>query len=182
MEEMWVDIEGYKGLYQVSNTGKVRRIKWHGFSKIGYNELKPSRVGKALYQRVNLSKNDVSKSMYVHRLVAQAFLPNPENLPEVNHKDENPANNHVSNLEWCTCKQNCNYGKRGERIAEKLRNDLTRKKPVLQYSIDGVLIARYASAKEASVAVNGDKSSICTCANGKVKTAVGYKWKWENKE
>lgn len=117
MEE-WKDIKWYEGLYQVSNLGRVKSLPKDVFVSnptfTGYRHtkekiLKPSKNG-AGYQVVILCNNNKKYQVYVHRLVAQAFIPNPNNLPEVNHKDENPLNNIVDNLEWCTHKYNGNYG------------------------------------------------------------------------
>ena len=126
-EEIWKDIEGYEGSYQVSNLGRVRSLDRiiHYLSCYG----KPSQrlaEGKLIrpgishdnYMSVALTFNGVSKSFSVHRLVASAFIPNPNNLPQVNHKDENPANNRADNLEWCTAKYNSNYGTRLQKLSE----------------------------------------------------------------
>lgn len=101
--EQWKQIHGYEGLYWISNVGKVK----NRFGKV----LKPGRgsSGKG-YLQVTLCKHGVVKSALLHRLVASAFIGNPEGYPQVNHKDENMLNNHVSNLEWCTAKYNINYG------------------------------------------------------------------------
>ncbi len=106
MKEIWKDIEGYEGLYQVSNLGDVRSLKYAGGNKVKI--LKQGNVNG--YKRVSLHKNNKQKNYFVHRLVAMTFIPNPNNLPLVNHKDENKTNNSVDNLEWCTQKYNINYG------------------------------------------------------------------------
>ena len=105
--EVFKDIEGYEGLYQVSNYGNVLSVKRNKF-------LKPAEQCCGYYQ-IALSKKCIVKSFLVHRLVAQAFLENPDNLPVVNHLDENRKNNNVSNLEWCTVEHNINYGTRTKR-------------------------------------------------------------------
>ena len=107
--EIWKDIEGYEGLYQVSNKGRVKSFH-SGEGKIIKLGTHPQG-----YKLVVLSKRGQTKTCRVHRLVAQAFIPNPENLPVVNHKDENPSNNNVENLEWCTQKHNVNHGTCQER-------------------------------------------------------------------
>ena len=115
-EEVWVDIIDFPG-YQVSNTGKVRNIK--DFRLLG------QQLNKAGYYIVNLRKDLESYTCLVHRLVAIAFLPNPDNLPIVNHKDENTINPNVENLEWCTAEYNVNYGTAIERAKEtKAKNKL----------------------------------------------------------
>ena len=117
MEEIWKDIEGYEGLYEVSSYGRVRSLGQfvnHNYGGYAYRKgrlLKPG-LGSRGYLSVTLSKNGIQKQYTVHRLVAQAFIENPDNLPQVNHKDEDRTNNNVTNLEWCDAKYNVNYGNR----------------------------------------------------------------------
>lgn len=108
--EIWKDIVGYEGLYQVSNEGNVRTTKRQG-TKGGLLKIGISNK----YCFVRLCKNGKKKPFWIHRLVAQAFIPNPNELPIINHKDQNPSNNMVDNLEWCTTKYNMNYGSIRER-------------------------------------------------------------------
>ena len=141
MKESWKDIKDFEGLYQVSNRGKVKRIKsiivdisqgGVRTREIPERLLKQSFAGCG-YCSVMLSKNGKVRRFNVHRLVAEAFIPNPSNLPEINHKDENKTNNCVDNLEWCTSKYNANYGNRNSLISKlkrerdkknKLNNDM----------------------------------------------------------
>lgn len=163
---MWKYIDGYEGLYQISDTGEVMNVRT---GKI----LKATPAG-AGYLFVNLSKNGDRKNYYIHRLVASAFIPNPLNLPEVNHKDEDKTNNNVENLEFCDHKYNINYGTRNERDARK------QSKPVLQYTIDGTFIREWESITEAQR--NGFHSgTIINCCRGKkrYKTHKGYVWKYK---
>ena len=109
-KEIWKDIENYDGIYQISNFGRVKSLSRQ--TKSGkYKEIikKPSLAGRGYY-RLALCKNGKPKYYYIHRLVAKAFIPNPNNLPLVNHKDENKLNNNVNNLEWCDSEYNMNYG------------------------------------------------------------------------
>lgn len=106
-KQIWKDIEGYEGLYQVSNTGKVRSLNYKGTGK---KKIWKYAITVNTYKQIALCKNGEIKYYYIHRLVAQAFIPNPNNYPVVNHKDENKSNNVVWNLEWCTQEYNCNYG------------------------------------------------------------------------
>ena len=127
MEE-WKDIKGYKGLYQVSNEGRVKSLDHTIVCDNGKGVATKRQKGKIRkftelakgYKRVTLSKDGIEKQYSVHRLVAEAFIDNPENLPCVNHKDENPRNNIWTNLEWCTHKYNINYGTCQQRKKEKL--------------------------------------------------------------
>ena len=128
MVEIWKDIPGYEGIYAVSNFGKVKSLQRtrkgsYGSIRIVYEKILNHKIDKDGYHIVTLSKEGKTKCIGVHRLVAQAFLPNIYNLPMVNHKDENPSNNFVDNLEWCTAKYNNNYGTAIERRLEtKLKN------------------------------------------------------------
>ena len=108
----------------------------------------------------------------IHRLVALTFLPNPNRLPQVNHKDENKENNSVENLEWCDAKYNSNYGTRNARVAEK------HSKPVSQYSLDGDWIATYKSMLEAERITGIQSSSISKCCKGELKKTGGYHWQY----
>lgn len=117
--EIWKDINGFEGLYQVSNYGNVRSM-YQSVQRI----LKLEKMRKG-YLRTSLHHGEKRARILVHRLVAQTFIPNPQNLPCINHKDENKANNRVDNLEWCTNEYNCNYGTRN------LRTGLSRRKPII---------------------------------------------------
>ena len=110
--EIWKDIKGYEGLYQVSNLGRVKNKR--------RNRLLKLRLERNGYLRVSLYKNSKVSCKFVHRLVAQNFIPNPNNLEYVNHKDEDKSNNDASNLEWCTRRYNNSYGTRGKRISKTL--------------------------------------------------------------
>ena len=111
-QEIWKDIKEYEGLYQISNFGRVKSL--HGKEKFLKLHLKPDG-----YMQVVLCKNYKTTSRLVHRFVAEAFVPNPNNLVQVNHKDENKTNNYVENLEWCTPSYNVNYGTRNKQCMNK---------------------------------------------------------------
>lgn len=184
MDEIWKPVKGFEGLYEVSNLGRVRSLDRKvrnrgGFALKKGKILSDAAVSGHGYRKVGLWKDNMGTNALVHRLVAEAFIPNPDNLPEVNHKDENPRNNCVENLEWCDGYYNMTYGTLQQRKADKLRGRPIGSQPILQYSKDGELIARYDSALKAAEAINGDNSAICKCANGKVKTSYGFVWKWE---
>ena len=177
MSETWKDVAGYEGLYQVSDRGNVRSRRRHG-SRGGI--LKPGTNGKG-YLWVMLSLNGKTNVLYVHRLVAEAFIPNPSNFPVINHKDENPANNSVDNLEWCTQKYNCNYGTFGSKIAAKLKGRFNGSlaKAVLQYDKSGNLVREWPSAREVQRQTGFAQSHISECCRGKYKSAHGYIWKFK---
>lgn len=118
MEEIWKDIKGYEGKYQVSNYGSVKTLNYR---RTGTARLLIPKNDKG-YLAVGLYKNGKRKMFLIHRLVAEAFIPNPENLPQVNHIDEDKTNNYVENLEWCTQSYNNNYGTRLKRVSESLKN------------------------------------------------------------
>ena len=166
MDEIWRDIEGYEGLYKISNKGRVKSL-YKGSERI----LKLWDNGRG-YLRVYLTKENTSKYIRVHRLVARAFIPNPHNLPEVNHKDENKKNNYVENLEWCDRRYNVNYGSRNERVSKK----------ILQYSKSGEFIREWQGAREVERVLGIDNSHINACCRGKQKSAYGFIWKYKEKD
>ena len=129
-KEIWKDIKGFEGLYQVSNMGEVKSLDRKVIQYNGYNYSERIYKGKMLksaisrngYKRVVLQNVNAKKNCCVHRLVAEAFIPNPNNLLIINHKDENKLNNQVENLEWCTQSYNINYGNRNKKVINKLKN------------------------------------------------------------
>lgn len=148
MDEIFVPIKGYEGLYEVSNLGRVKSFKMYKDGKL--LKLTIMKIG---YLRVTLCKNDVQKPFYVHRLVALHFVenPNPKEFNVINHKDENKLNNVYTNLEWCTQTYNQHYGTARQKQAEKLRGVLNTKKskPVEAYNDDGKIIYTFPSLMEA---------------------------------
>ena len=173
MIEVWKDIKNYEGLFQVSNFGQILSLNYHRTGKPKL--LKPVKHPQG-YLLVHLSKNGKSKMFKIHRLVAQTFLPNPDNLPQVNHKDENKANNRVDNLEWCDGKYNHNYGTRNERVSKTMTNGKTSKK-VLQFSLTGEFIREWESTQECGR--NGfNQGNISSCCLGERKSADGFKWQY----
>ena len=166
-KEIWRDIEGYEGLYKVSNLGRVKSIKFRT-ERI----LKPANNGCG-YLYVKLCKNGEQNICLIHRLVAQVFISNPQNLPEINHKDEDKTNNKVENLEWCTTKYNHNYGTINQRIADK------HSKTVLQYTKDGNFLQEWKSGYDIERNLGYCHGKISACCPGKQKTSYGFVWKYK---
>lgn len=161
------EIKNFEELYQVNELGQIWSIKNKKYLK--------QTLCKNGYLYVGLHKNKIRKNILVHRIVAEAFIPNPNNLPEVNHKDENPQNNSVNNLEWCDSRYNKNYGTSIQRRKEKLS------KKVYQYTLDGELVREWISATEAGR--NGfSQSNINNCCLGKAKTYKGFRWSYKKLE
>ena len=171
----------YEGLYKISNWGKILSLNYKNTGKAKLMNPSTNTDG---YFFVILSKNKETKTCLVHRLVAEAFLPNPEGKPEVNHIDEDKTNNFVflnedgsvdkekSNLEWKNHRDNCNHGTRNERSAK------ARSKKVLQFSLDGDLIREWPSVAECGR--NGfNKGVVAACCRGKRKSHKGFIWKYK---
>ena len=135
------------------------------------------------YLRIGLWKNNKQPKYYVHCLVAQAFLPNTDNLPEINHKNECKWDNAVWNLEWCTRDYNCKYGTSGERISQNKKGKFNTpiSKPVLQFTLDGQFIAEYPSVKEAQrqTGINNSNISQCCRGNKNYTQCGGFKWNYK---
>ncbi|BBD20125.1 HNH endonuclease [Lactobacillus phage T25] len=170
--EIWKDIEGYEGLYQISNMGRVRSLD--------RKDAREHRIkGKILaitsatngYRKIGLMKDGNIKNHSVHRLVAKAFLDNPSNLPQVNHKDEDKTNNVVSNLEWCTQSYNNGYGTRNGRAAK------ANEKPIYVVTSSG---NRYffRSIEKAAELLGLSRGNVSTCLNGKRKHHHGFSFEW----
>ena len=148
------DIAGYEGLYAVTSCGKVWSYKYKKFLKPGVN-----RYG---YLYVILCKDGQNKLYKIHRLVAEAYIPNPNNLPQVDHIDNDKTHNYVNNLQWITNRDN----------VRKSNN-----KPVFQYDLDGNFIREWECANDVGKEV---QSNIVNCLKGRYKTAYGYKWFYKN--
>ena len=201
--EIWKDIPDYEGLYQVSNFGRVKSLYF------GKERILKLSINKYKYLTVILHKNKKQKSFTVHRLVCLAFTPNPNNLPCINHKDENKQNNCVDNLEWCTNKYNSNYGNCRKKISDKMKGKYKRennplygkhlseetkqkmsnqrkgkpqykhRKPILQYTLSGEFVKEWDSAKSASKGLNINGTHICSCCKGKRNKCGGFTWKYK---
>lgn len=173
--EQWKDIKGYEGLYQVSSLGRVKRILFKNkmVEKKEDKVLKPFQSKKG-YLQVTLCKNNKTKLFNIHRLVAEAFIDNPDNLPQVNHRDENKENNKINNLEFCTSKYNHNYGTGIKRQSEQL------KKKVNQYDLNGNFIKCWDGMVDAQNELGINRNNINSCCLNTRKTAGGFIWKYHN--
>lgn len=175
-KEIWKNIEGYEGLYQVSNLGRVKRLKkifkkYNGYGIFNhYLDEKILKPTKEQYYRVSLIKNNKRQTFLVHRLVAQAFIPNPNNYPCVNHKDENKLNNNVNNLEWCDVKYNMNYGT----IHKKFKMNNHNSKKVICLETKEI----FQSGKQCAESIGCHRSNVGNCCNNKQATIKGNHYMW----
>lgn len=180
MKEVWLPIKDYEENYEVSNLGKIRsktrKTKFGRSYKIHKSQIIKTQPDKDGYLKVNLSKNGKKKRMFVHRLVAETFIKNHENLPVVNHINGIKDDNRADNLEWCTRSENDLHAfKMGLR---KPTNGGMNKR-VLQIDVkSNKPIKIFNSIKEASIALGCTVSNLSSCLNGKTKTAKGYKWRF----
>lgn len=190
--EEWRDIENYEGMYQISNFGRVKSLPR---SRVRGRILKLGR-GTNGYAIVHLCKKCVQETLSVHRLVAKAFIPNPDNLPEVNHLDECKTNNAVSNLRWVTREENENYGTKRERgarshdytkssVKSAANHDyaaigMKRRKPVLQFDLEGNLIRCWSGICEIKDTLGFCSSAISSACNrvGDYKRGISYGYRW----
>lgn len=169
MREKWLPVVGYEGRYEVSNFGRVRRVKI----------IVPSKKKHGYMQVSLVDGKGTRKSLRLHRLVAEAFLPNPDGKPQVNHKDEDPENNRADNLEWATAAENTNYGSRTARATAKNGS----KTPVIQIDPKTLkAVAEYPGQSAAARATGISLASINACLRGKQRRAGGYLWEYKYKK
>ena len=174
------DIQGYEGLYTITEDGEV--LSLYGKGRILKQTKSTARNG-VYYMKVELYKDLKYKGFRVHRLVAEAFIPNPENKPQVNHKDGNTLNNHISNLEWNTNSENNLHayrelGRKAVGLGEFGKDNKTYKK-IGMYSLDGELLRTFYGTQEAARETGCHQSAISQVANGKRNYTGGFKWKYE---
>nr|DAQ29436.1 MAG TPA: homing endonuclease [Caudoviricetes sp.] len=177
MNEIWKDIEGYEGLYQVSNLGRVK--SFDSIDKLG--RIRKGRVLKGIkdvkgYLLVNLYKNSIVYTKRLHRLVAETFIPNLENKPQVNHIDENKANNIVSNLEWMTAKENINHGTRNERMSR------TQSIPIIATNIKTGESQEFYGTAECARQLALHHGNITSVLKGNRNHTDGYTFKYKGVE
>lgn len=164
IEEVWKDINNYEGHYKVSNLGRIKSIKRN-------KEKIMSIQTTGSYNHIILRKNNKSKNFSIQKLVAQAFVPNPNNYKEINHKDENTRNNYANNLEWCNHSYNINYGNRTKKVKDKLSTMIN------QYDLNGNYVKTWNCMNDAIRFYNNNRH-ICDVCKGKRYTASGYKWSY----
>lgn len=195
--ERWRDVNGFEGLYQVSNKGRVKSVE----RLINYSDdriyqyqsvIKKTSFNKG-YVYVNLSKNSVSKSYKIHRLVAEAFIPNPDNKPQVEHIDTHRDNNYVWNLRWVTPKENQNNVLTIKHLSESQKGEKNKlygkygkehhsSKPVLQYDLDGNFIREWECAMQIERELGINHSNVAACCRGRMKSCNKnrFKYKYDN--
>lgn len=181
--EEWKDVVGYERRYAVSTFGRIASYSspYLCGNRKCYRKpqlLKPRETNSSTtYLSVVLSDGEKHrKAFLVHRLVAEAFIPNHDSLPFINHKDENPKNNRIDNLEWCTQKYNCNYGTHNARMAKTISDIAYQRKKVVMLTLDGVLVNTFASIKLAAKSVGVYSSAISSCCRGINPTCRKHKW------
>ena len=179
MKEIWKEVKDYEDYYEISNYGRLRSkdrliMGRYDLRFAKGKVIKPTKCTNG-YMEYQLHKDGRVKSFLAHRLVAKHFIENPYNLPEVNHLDENIENNNIDNLQWCTSKENANYGSRNKKCRECNRKYF---KAVVQKDLQGNFIKKYESMGQASKEINGDISAIIRVCKGKQKTCYGYKWEY----
>ena len=168
MQEIWKDIKGYEGKYQISNLGRVKSLQRNGRPE---RILRLNLIKGYAYTTLSNGSRGNKKKLKVHRLVAEAFIPNPHNKPEVNHIDGNKLNNNVDNLEWVTHQENCKHA-----VKLGLRK-IQGAKTIEQYSKDGKLIATYSSINEASQILNINRVMISNVIRGVKKSTHNFIFK-----
>lgn len=178
-KEIWRTINGFEGLYEVSSLGRVRSLDRY----VKHPDFKEWRKGKVLkqstsnrgYKKVTLTKNGQKYYFSVHRLVAQSFVPNPHNFPQVNHKNEEKDDNRVENLEWCTQAYNNSFGTRLKRVS-KANSQAHPTRSVFQYNDCGVLIHRWKSLHEMERQTGYSRANISRNYKGGRRRAYGFLW------
>lgn len=188
--EIWKPVVGWEDRYMVSSLGRVKSLdryvphKNNGYFQFIKGKIRKTKFNNGGYEMISLFKDGKEKTCLVHRLVAEAFLPNHNNLPEVNHKDEDVKNNMVwvnedgsidydkSNLEWCDRIYNLHYGTAMQRRSEKIIT------PVIQFTLDGELIRKWGSMKDIENALGINRGNVSNACSGRCKSVGGFKWEY----
>lgn len=165
--EIWKDIDGYEGMYQVSNVGNVRSLNYRGTGKIKNLVPKVNNCGRLWVELKG-------KPLLIHRLVAKAFIPNEHKYPEINHKDENPKNNVVENLEWCTGE----YNRKIYSASHSFGRPKIRNREIVQIDVLGNVVKRWKDSRTITNSTGMSQWSITQCCDGKRRTAYGFRWQY----
>lgn len=181
MEEIWKDIPLYEGVYQASNLGRIKSVERVALKNYRGNRIVKERimlgtVNRDGYLKVHFKHNDINKGYFIHRLIAQTFIPNPLNKPQVNHKDGNKLNNSVNNLEWVTNLENQQHAVRMGLKSHKTVNN----KSIEKYDMCDNFIECYNSLTLASKVNKISIGNLSSCCNGKRNSAGGFKWRFKN--
>lgn len=179
MEEIWKDVVGYEGLYQISNLGNVKSLN---YNHTGKERILAKKHHKSGYVTVTLCKNGKHKNKSIHILVAMAFIPNRFSLPCVNHIDGDKENNFVDNLEWVTYSQNTMHAiQTGLRVDSNMRGVMgpanKNSRPVRQYTKDGEIVKVWPCVSDAARFYGCNPCTITNCTKGRIKTCKGYIWR-----
>ena len=181
--EIWKEVYGYDGVYFISDKGRIKSVdrRIPNTNGVGTRLIKGKILSTTLnnkgYKCVSLHKNGKIKTFTIHRLVALSFIPNPNNYSDVNHKDENKLNNNAENLEWVTHEYNMNYGERGKKAGEKLKNTRLLSKNGKAHKVINLDTKKiFGCIREASMHYNVNESGISQCCRGKSKKCGGYRW------
>lgn len=176
-QEIWKPVVGYEDRYLVSSKGEIMSLRWEGSNQ---QRILKHRHCTSGYEGVDLYKNGKARPVMIHRVVAEAFIPNPNNYPCVNHKNEDKTDNRAENLEWCSYGYNNSYNGKGKRVQQSRRERGTMGRAVLQMTLDGVVVKRYPTITDA-VRETGNRGIWTCCSNPKLrKTASGYRWVYES--
>lgn len=180
--EEWLPIENYEDLYQVSNWGRVKSLNYRHTNQ---EQILKQINDKDGYQQIRLYKDGKGKTFKVHRLVAMAFIQNPNNYTEINHKDECKTNNRIDNLEWCNRKYNVNFGTRNERCSGEnhpMFGNFGKKHPsakqIIQLTLNGEVVRKWDSAMDVKRELGYNQGNISSCCRGEHKSAYNYKWQF----
>ena len=177
MKEKWKPVPGFEGLYEASTEGRIRSVDriikmYNGGEWVRKGAVRRTTLNHSGYLRLSLCKEGIQYPFTVHRLIAKTWLENPENLPEVNHKNENKIDNRVSNLEWCDRGYNIHYGTFGDRVS------VSNSRPVTQYTLEGDRLMTFYGSREAERRLGITNQSINLCCLGRRQQAGGFRWKY----
>ena len=179
MSKAWKEIKGYEGRYLISSSGDVISLNYRG-TKLA--KLLTWKINNRGYAWVDLRKNGIKEQKLIHRLVAEAFIDNPEGFELVNHKDENPLNNDVDNLEWCDASYNARYSRGRHPERENRRNSKYMEIAVIQLDKDGNVIKEWENARTIFLETGMDDRSIREVCRGNRHSAYGYLWRYANQD